>query len=52
MFNVYPWGVSVNVVKPQAVDRTKVSFTTYVVGSVAIDRVPEPRWTASSARTK
>jgi choline monooxygenase len=30
MINVYPWGISVNVVKPLAVDRTKVSFLTYV----------------------
>jgi len=30
MFNVYPWGVSVNVVIPLAVDRTKVSFLSYV----------------------
>jgi choline monooxygenase len=26
MFNVYPWGISVNVVNPIAVDRTRVSF--------------------------
>ena len=30
MFNVYPWGVSVNVVTPLAVDRTRVSFLPYV----------------------
>jgi choline monooxygenase len=30
MFNVYAWGISVNVVRPLAVDRTKVSFLTYV----------------------
>lgn len=30
MFNFYPWGLSVNVVKPLAVDRTKVSFLTYL----------------------
>jgi len=30
MFNFYPWGLSVNVVQPLAVDRTKVSFITYV----------------------
>jgi choline monooxygenase len=30
MFNFYPWGVSVNVVKPLAVDRTRVSFLSYV----------------------
>jgi choline monooxygenase len=30
MFNVYPWGVSVNVVVPLAVDRTRVSFLPFV----------------------
>jgi choline monooxygenase len=30
MFNVYPWGVSVNVVTPLAVDRTKVTFLPFV----------------------
>jgi choline monooxygenase len=30
MFNFYPWGLSVNVVKPLAPDVTKVSFLTYV----------------------
>jgi choline monooxygenase len=30
MLNVYPWGVSVNVVRPLAVDRTRVSFLSYV----------------------
>jgi choline monooxygenase len=30
MFNVYPWGVSVNVVKPLAVDRTRVTFLAFV----------------------
>lgn len=30
MVNVYPWGLSVNVVKPLAVDRTRVSFLTWV----------------------
>ena len=30
MFNIYPWGVSVNVVTPLAVDRTKVSFLPFV----------------------
>ena len=30
MFNVYPWGISVNVVTPLAVDRTKVSFLPFV----------------------
>jgi choline monooxygenase len=30
MFNVYPWGVSVNVVVPLAVDRTRVTFIPFV----------------------
>ncbi len=38
MFNVYPWGFSVNVVKPLAVDRTRVSFLTWVVDPARLDR--------------
>ncbi|QQS33934.1 MAG: aromatic ring-hydroxylating dioxygenase subunit alpha [Acidobacteriota bacterium] len=30
MFNFYPWGISVNIVRPVAVDRTIVEFQTYV----------------------
>jgi choline monooxygenase len=30
MFNFYPWGLSINVVKPLAVDRTRVSFICYM----------------------
>lgn len=30
MFNFYPWGLSINVVKPLGVDRTRVSFIGYV----------------------
>jgi len=30
MFNFYPWGLSVNVVKPVSMTETKVSFYTYV----------------------
>jgi choline monooxygenase len=30
MLNVYPWGLSLNIVRPLAVDRTAVSFLTYV----------------------
>src|SRR5206468_12580152 len=30
MFNVYPWGVSVNVIVPLEVDRTRVSFLPFV----------------------
>ncbi|MGH7732018.1 MAG: aromatic ring-hydroxylating oxygenase subunit alpha [Candidatus Eiseniibacteriota bacterium] len=38
MFNVYPWGISVNVVRPLAVDRTKVSFLPYVWDAARLDR--------------
>jgi choline monooxygenase len=30
MFNFYPWGLSVNIVKPTAIDKTKVIFLTYM----------------------
>lgn len=30
MLNVYPWGLSINIVRPLAVDRTRVSFLSYV----------------------
>ena len=30
MFNFYPWGLSINVIQPIAVDKTKVSFHIYV----------------------
>lgn len=30
MFNFYPWGLSINIVKPLSVNRTKVSFISYV----------------------
>lgn len=30
MFNFYPWGLSVNVIQPLAVDKTKISFHLYV----------------------
>jgi choline monooxygenase len=30
MLNFYPWGLSINVVRPLAVDRTRVSFLSYV----------------------
>nr|HMS56908.1 SRPBCC family protein [Fimbriimonadaceae bacterium] len=30
MFNFYPWGLSINVVRPLAPDRTKVTFYPYV----------------------
>ena len=30
MFNFYPWGLSINIVQPLAIDQCKVSFLTYV----------------------
>jgi choline monooxygenase len=30
MFNFYPWGLSINIVKPLAINKTKVSFLSYV----------------------
>ena len=30
MFNFYPWGLSINIVKPLSIDKTKVSFISYV----------------------
>ena len=30
MFNFYPWGLSINIVRPLGVDRTKVSYLTYL----------------------
>ncbi|HYG61385.1 MAG TPA: aromatic ring-hydroxylating dioxygenase subunit alpha [Thermoanaerobaculia bacterium] len=38
MFNVYPWGISVNVVRPLAPDRTRVSFLSYVWDPSRLDR--------------
>lgn len=30
MLNFYPWGLSLNIVRPQGINKTKVSFLTYV----------------------
>jgi choline monooxygenase len=38
MLNFYPWGLSVNVVRPLGVDRTRVSFLAYVWDSSKLDR--------------
>lgn len=38
MINVYPWGISVNVVKPLAVDRTRVSYYSWVLDPSKLDR--------------
>ncbi|WP_323756310.1 aromatic ring-hydroxylating dioxygenase subunit alpha [Roseivirga sp.] len=37
MFNFYPWGLSINVVKPISVNRTRVSFITYVYDESKMD---------------
>ncbi len=38
MFNFYPWGLSVNLVQPIAMDRTKVSFISYVWDASKLDQ--------------
>ncbi|MFY0690249.1 MAG: Rieske 2Fe-2S domain-containing protein [Cyclobacteriaceae bacterium] len=38
MFNFYPWGLSINVIKPLAMDKTKVSFITYVYDESKLDQ--------------
>ncbi|HEV8113510.1 MAG TPA: SRPBCC family protein [Planctomycetota bacterium] len=38
MLNFYPWGLSINVVRPLAVDRTRVSFLAYVRDASALER--------------
>ena len=38
MINVYPWGLSVNLVEPRAPDATRVRFRTYVWDESRLDR--------------
>ncbi len=38
MFNFYPWGLSINVIKPLAVDLTRVNFISYVWKPNVLDR--------------
>jgi choline monooxygenase len=38
MFNFYPWGLSVNLVRPLGMDRTRVSFRSYVLDASKLDR--------------
>ncbi len=38
MFNFYPWGLSMNIVKPLGVDRTKIVYLTYVWDESKLDR--------------
>ena len=37
MFNIYPWGCSINIVKPISLNRTKVSFLSYVYDESKLD---------------
>ncbi len=38
MFNFYPWGCSVNLVQPISMNRTKVSFYSYVYDATKLDK--------------
>ena len=38
MLNLYPWGISLNVVRPLDVDRTKVAFLSFVWDPAKLDR--------------
>jgi choline monooxygenase len=38
MLNVYPWGVSVNAVRPLGPDRSRISYLTYVWDASKLDR--------------
>lgn len=38
MFNFYPWGLSVNIVKPLDMHRTKVSFLSYVLDPTKLQK--------------
>lgn len=38
MFNFYPWGVSVNLIQPLEMNKTKVSFYSYVYDASKLDK--------------
>jgi len=38
MLNFYPWGLSVNVVRPQGIQKTQVQFLTYVLHPKLLDQ--------------
>lgn len=38
MLNVYPWGISLNLVEPQAIDRTRVLFRSFVWDDSKLDK--------------
>jgi len=37
MLNFYPWGLSLNLVQPQAIDRTRIAFHTYIWHEAKLD---------------
>jgi choline monooxygenase len=37
MLNFYPWGLSLNVIQPQSIDRTRVSFRSFVWDASKLD---------------
>ena len=37
MLNFYPWGLSLNLVQPEALERTRVAFRSYVLDSSKLD---------------
>jgi len=37
MFNFYPWGLSINMIKPLSMNKTRVSFITYVYDESKLD---------------
>lgn len=38
MFNFYPWGLSVNIVRPLSLNQTKVSFLSYIYDESKLDK--------------
>ena len=52
MLNFYPWGLSVNIVQPLALDRTRVRFPTYVGTPRGGARARAATCTGSSSRTR
>lgn len=38
MFNFYPWGLSLNIIRPMGTSLTKVSFLTYIYDESKLDR--------------
>ncbi len=38
MFNFYPWGLSINIVKPERIDRTRISYLVYVLDEAKLEQ--------------